>query len=674
MFEHLHLEIMINSLVELGHAPIAGQLIRKVFQSSRTDSQRNLLALIDTAVENMDFTSLQSLFNTDSISDSLGLTHETRAMGNYVVNRYLYFQMLMEAPSDQNIQTGKDAETFLLTKLIPALNEVTNILNIPIFVHFKDTEDHALSLLLQKDAIPPVDPNQILSSENMLVPITQSSFLNFNSSLQCLFYILSYVLPKALGLFDTTVNSSEKFQLSSCNLSDVLSDAIKYRVSRSLYYLPPRLLTNTENNRLLNKASNEIPTEEEFPMSHLHTLSDHKDEVWFVKFSPSGRFLATGSLDDTCIIYDVIDNFRKLAVLAPTVESDEAAYRSLSYKPALDKNKGVICIAWDPHERFIVLCCLDTVIRVWDVELLTQKKRVTRSMDDSTPKLVSCFSLGVGTRTWPCEFLETDKDRLARFIVGSPDKVLKAYNIHGVELLDFYSDTEEWQQALDDETSANTDTESRTTNSSNTTNHNGKNNKNSKNIASQFNRINDLAITPNGKFLVSANNDKQVFFYEIPDLYTPGAITNKIGLLSLNGRLTSCNISASGKYMLLSIAPELLQVWDISPLERREKPFLKSKLLGLSQALFMIRSCFGYLPQSTGEEELVLSGSDDGCIYIWRLETGQLISRVSGHDGLCNSVDWNRFYVPPKNGVDYGQYWASVGDDKLVKIWGPRTS
>lgn len=123
--------------------------------------------------------------------------------------------------------------------------------------------------------------------------------------------------------------------------------------------------------------------------------------------------------------------------------------------------------------------------------------------------------------------------------------------------------------------------------------------------------------------------------------------------------------------MLLSIAPEELQLWDISPLETNEKPFLKQKFLGQSQAVYMVRSCFGYLTTTSMKEELVLSGSDDGYIYIWKLDTGQLITRVKGHEGLCNSVDWNRFY-PAKSGKDYGKYWCSVGDDQLIKIWGPR--
>lgn len=651
------LKLIENTLIELGHAPVAGLLKSRVSDSQSTLHQE-LLAHIQYLVNNSDYEALLNIFTSDPLDRSSGLSIRERAIGKYVVLRFMLLKLILDVQLGQNSITQDDVDIFFLSKLTPALNSIQDLNKVPILAHLSEDRDYSLSLLLKNSTYEGADPAAIFTSSIMLIPIRNETFNGMSSGYKCLNYVLSYVLPESLNLWSFSDDSQPAIRQDL--LKNILHEASWHRLSHSPYYLPSRLVDQLETILLEDVPYMEQKMEGEFPIQNLFTLSEHKDEVWFVKFSPSGRFLATGSLDDTCILYDVLDNFRTIAVLSPTIENDEAAFLNLTFKPALDKKKGVICISWEPHERYIVVCCLDTVIRVWNVEHLTLTRRVTRLMDDPMPKLVTCFSLGEGTRTWPCEFLETDKERVPRFIVGSPDKVLKAFTVDGVEILDFYSDTEEWQKALEEETASNaTDEESASAN-------------NHKSNASQFNRINDLAISPDGKILVSANNDKQVFFYEIPDLSNPSAITNKIGLLSLNGRLTSCNISASGKYMLLSIAPELLQVWDISPLERGEKPFLKSKLLGLSQALFMIRSCFGYLTKLSGTEELVLSGSDDGCIYIWRLETGQLITRVRGHEGLCNSVDWNRFYVPSKNGIDYGTYWASVGDDKLVQIWGPK--
>lgn len=44
---------------------------------------------------------------------------------------------------------------------------------------------------------------------------------------------------------------------------------------------------------------------EQFPCETLQVLNDHCDEVWYCRFSPDGRKLATGSKDTTVIIWDV---------------------------------------------------------------------------------------------------------------------------------------------------------------------------------------------------------------------------------------------------------------------------------------------------------------------------------------------------------------------------------
>lgn len=660
MSDEFQLQLISKALVDLGYAPVAALLDRKRAAPSQSPMQKQLLAHILACLNSLQFDSLLLLFGQESTVYVEILDPRRKAIGRYLLLRFLFLKMILDVKQGSDSSTKEEVNLFFLLKVVPALDDIEDLHSIPILALLAQEKNHSLSLLLRDAAYQDKDTSNVFTSELLLVPVTQKTFQDILSLDQCLAHVLSYLLPVTMNLVDTKQNTSNG--TTDANFSDILNDALLYRISRSPYYLPPLQKGRFEQRLLEDFAELQQKTELDFPIHNLYTLADHKDEVWYAKFSPSGRFLATGSLDDTCIIYDVIDKFRKVAVLSPTIESDESSFLVLSFKPPLDKKKGVICVSWEPYERYVVVCCLDTIIRVWNIENLTLPKRMTRSMEDSPPKLVACFSLGEGTRTWPCEFLPTEKEMVPRFVVGSPDKVLKAFSIEGVELLDFYSDTEEWQKALEEESTGSVHNEEDAPTSSY-----------HKNTASQFNRINDLAISPSGKLLVSANNDKQVFFYEIPDLANPSAVTNKIGLLSLSGRLTSCNISANGKYMLLSIAPELLQVWDISPLETGEKPFLKSKLLGLSQALFMIRSCFGYLPRSSQSEELILSGSDDGCVYIWRLQTGQLITRVKGHEGLCNSVDWNRFYVPRKNGVDYGNYWCSVGDDRLVRIWGPES-
>lgn len=45
-----------------------------------------------------------------------------------------------------------------------------------------------------------------------------------------------------------------------------------------------------------------------------------------------------------------------------------------------------------------------------------------------------------------------------------------------------------------------------------------------------------------------------------------------------------------------------------------------------------IRACFG------PEERLILGGSEDGAIYIWDLETGNILQKIEGHSDLVYAV------------------------------------
>lgn len=44
---------------------------------------------------------------------------------------------------------------------------------------------------------------------------------------------------------------------------------------------------------------------EQFPCQTAQVLNDHCDDVWFLRFSPDGTMLATGSKDGTLIVWDV---------------------------------------------------------------------------------------------------------------------------------------------------------------------------------------------------------------------------------------------------------------------------------------------------------------------------------------------------------------------------------
>jgi WD40 repeat protein len=418
--------------------------------------------------------------------------------------------------------------------------------------------------------------------------------------------------------------------------------------------------------------------------------------VWCAKFSPLGKYLVTGSGDGKLMIYDVVDNFKFITQLESSPDEEKAVFSS-GPKPS-GNAKSIVHCCWDPREEYIVSCCFDTMVRVWYVGGLknpdSNKRRSTRfSNEPKGYKLVSCFTLGDSIRIWSCAFLPDTPNTDPRFVLGSPDKVLKLYDIHGIELFDFHgniyetnfhedsiSDDLNMQEAdLDEDHDAD---EEATSNSNEFEQKKVSKIKEDKNIDKQllsyFNRIVDVAISPNGKILITIDRNKQLQFFAIPEHFGQDATTTRIVKITLGSCGTSCTVSKNGKYLLLSIGPEELQVWDIGGLteydsENYEMPILYRKFYAHNHGDCTIRSSFGYLVEDANEEELVLSGSHDGFVYVWKLHTGQIITRLNAHEGTCNMVDWNLSgpNSTKKNGRDYGKLWCSVGDDKNVKIWGP---
>ncbi|KAG7660580.1 uncharacterized protein J8A68_005846 [[Candida] subhashii] len=741
------LELIIKTLQDLNYGDISDQLLTTIRQQQQqqqqsattvTASTPEYSQIIDwffTGLKSGDYDSLNK-YLTSIINNEHSESDEFIALLNYqgsnvksllVLILYLIrriqfldtiFNTTTTTTTPGNIPSIDDKLQFLSTSLIPLLDEISidaefsHCFDYQILQQLNRQQESSLLLGLVQD-------KPILNSKYLFgYKLDEDDTVGKNN-----LGMFPQLLFKDLFVMNQQSIFNQVSRIPKNYLHTLIEQAIKYQQSQFPNYLPPRTLQ--EKRKINQHEVLSLPLDvENFQGTRfsnngqlLHTLNQHTNEVWFVKFSPSGRFLVSGSLDGKLILYDVLDNFKLIKILEPTTAADNSAFIPLSTRPNSNgKKKAVIYCCWDPNEQYIVSCCLDTVVRIWSVAgIHHNKKRITRStsvgsgsaidpMSDNAFKLIVCFTLGQDIKTWTCEFLpeikptgKIESNESPQFIIGSPDKVLKAYNCEGVELFDFYGNIEDEDEDEDDEDedgmmlqhedsmkedsslslqqqAAKKDddvtmqpVDEATDSSSQHNNNNVANTSNSikKTLESNFNRINDLTITPDGKMLITANNDKQLHFYKIPDVLNEDSTTRRIASINLKGRLTSCSISKNGKYLLLSSAPEELQVWNISIMP----PVLYHKYIGHSQSTYIVRSSFGYLNEETEEEELVLSGSDDGYVYFWKLHSGALISRIKAHNGLCNCVDWNSNggFV---GGKDFGKLWASAGDDKLVKVWG----
>lgn len=141
---------------------------------------------------------------------------------------------------------------------------------------------------------------------------------------------------------------------------------------------------NTKGDGSLDNVSllvDHICTKEEFPCETTQVLNDHCDEVWFCKFSPDGLKLATGSKDNTVIIWDV----------------DPVTFTCQHRKTLEGHTYGVAYLAWSPDGSHLLVAGPEDCheLWVWNVDTELLRVKLNHSTEDS---LTSCSWHKDGTK------------------------------------------------------------------------------------------------------------------------------------------------------------------------------------------------------------------------------------------------------------------------------------
>jgi len=110
-------------------------------------------------------------------------------------------------------------------------------------------------------------------------------------------------------------------------------------------------------------------SKQDFPCDTIQVLSDHCEEVWFCKSSPDGRKLATGSKDNTVIIWDFDPETLTLKI-------------NKSLEP---RSQGVSFFAWSPDSTRLAVCGPEDCdeIHLWNVDTGLLEGKISHSTEDS---------------------------------------------------------------------------------------------------------------------------------------------------------------------------------------------------------------------------------------------------------------------------------------------------
>ncbi|WVF65783.1 hypothetical protein IAT40_000517 [Kwoniella sp. CBS 6097] len=361
----------------------------------------------------------------------------------------------------------------------------------------------------------------------------------------------------------------------------------------------------------------------QFPSVTTHVLADHTDEVWRIEWSPDGMCLASAGKDKTVTIWQL---------RAASKEHGGTQYGVIPLLHLRDHHDPVDVMSWSPDGKTLVTGA-DQNVYVWNAKTGEQKPK---------PSASSQHGDTISAIQWLPDGSE--------FIVASMDCKVVFYAPNGSML-------RQWSTAPL--------------------------------------QLSDFVVTPDGKRIVAlttplkrvSHNDrlKQAMSArptEESETLGPAAggggssstvaqpfqyatMERSIAVIriadheiidwsqDLRCETTSIRISSDGRKVIVSCTPDEIQVWSIDPGLR----YLR-KHSGHVQGRFLIRSCFG-----GPKDRFVLSGSEDGHVYVWQGGSSNPIEVLSGHVGVVNSVAWNP--------VAARRIFASCSDDNTIRIWQP---
>ncbi|MCK1389020.1 caspase family protein [Bradyrhizobium sp. 21] len=330
----------------------------------------------------------------------------------------------------------------------------------------------------------------------------------------------------------------------------------------------------------------------------LRTLAGHSRGVTSVTYSPDGLTMLTGSEDETVKLWETTTG-RELMTFS-------------------GHSGGVYCVTFSPDGRTVLSGSGDKSIKLWDVK---SGREIRTLIGHSDQVLSVAFS----------------PDGLTA-ISGSADKTIKLWDVSsGRELKSFIGSA-----AYITSVAVSPDGRTLLSGSGDHTLKlwDVKGGREIRTFIGHSDQVLSVAFSPDGLTAISGSADKTIKLWDVSSGHE---------LRSLAGHsfvVASVRFSPNGLTLLSGSYDQTVVLWDVASGRALKK--LRGQVMPI------------YSVALSPDDRTALSGSWDGSIVLWDLRTGHKLKTFNGHSDVVSSIAFSRD----------GRSFLSGSYDQTVKLWG----